>query len=128
MLRETAGGATACCGVTDCCGAPDLCADSTAGEAIPDAVSAFSAIVDVRDVPLCSFRTTTVPIAITNTAAAARQYIQFLVVALRATIPLPASPFPRPSGTTPAGTLSSAVRIRDDAAMNPRASATAAAH
>jgi hypothetical protein len=32
------------------------------------------------------------------------------------------------AGITPRGALSSAVRIRDDAAMNPRASATAAAH
>jgi hypothetical protein len=32
------------------------------------------------------------------------------------------------TGITPRGALSSAVKIRDDAAINPRASATAAAH
>jgi hypothetical protein len=60
--------------------------------------------------------TTNVPPATTSSVAATRHTIGSTRF------------FGAAAGITPRGALSSAVRIRDDAAMNPRASATAAAH
>jgi hypothetical protein len=60
--------------------------------------------------------TTNVPPATTRSVAATRHTIGSTRF------------FGAATGITPRGALSSAVRIRDDAAMNPRASATAAAH
>jgi len=57
-----------------------------------------------------------VPAATTSTVAAIRHIIGSTRL------------FGFATGTTPLGTLSSAVNIRDDAEMNPRASATAAWH
>jgi hypothetical protein len=86
----------------------------------PDALDAIGAVwaevCSIFVVPTPFLKTARVPAATTSTVAAIRHTIGSTRFAGAAT------------GITPRGALSSAVRIRDDAAMNPRASATAAAH
>ncbi len=102
-LSAAAGGATE---------ALSIRADSDTGAALV-AMAAFVGLVAL--VGALPFRSTmTLPVATTSSAAAMRHATLFTTFLFRDT------------GITFAGTLSSAVSIRDDAARNPRASAAAA--
>jgi esterase/lipase superfamily enzyme len=79
-------------------------------------VQTLSTLVAIRASFPLFLNTTRLPVATTRTAAAARQIAAFQGLA------------EVDIGTTARGTLSSAVKMRDDAAINPRASATALAH
>ena len=84
------------------------------GEEPRSLVNTASELADGRTLYPVLFRTASVPTATTSTVAAARQTIGSIRFRGAA------------AGITPRGALSSAVRIREDAAMKPRASATAA--
>src|ERR1700682_5195853 len=95
-----------------------LACTMTGGAGLAVGFESGSSVVEYFNVELLPvvLNTTRVPAATTSTVAATRHTSGSTRLRGAAT------------GTTPLGALSSAVRIRDDAAINPRASASADEH